>query len=327
VNEAEIYYKVFPFQTLNAGLHYKYTNGYTDYYQKQQFQEEVALFVSYLINSKKDKWKLNISLRQEYANDRFVPIMPSLGMDVRIYRELFAYGNFSRNFRMPTLNDLYWYPGGNPDLKPEEGYAEEIGLKHSLKWKTTRFNYTVSVFNNNVENWIVWLPSGIIWSPQNILAVRSRGIEVSTGFSYFKNKYLIDINGNFSYVSATTRKSNNESAIGKQLIYTPEVNAGLNLSFGYRLYLFSYNMDYISQRYTSPDNSDKIKPYLLGNIQISKDFRLKKYTLSAFVHVNNLWNVAYQTIAWQAMPGINFKTGIKINFKHNPIKTKNHDKS
>ena len=325
VSEAEVYVKVFPYHTLNAGLHYQYTTARVDYYQKQPHLEEMALFVSWLIQSKKDKYKLHLSLRQEYANHRFVPIMPSVGLDVRLYKELFAYANFSRNFRMPTLNDLYWYPGGNPDLKPESGYAEEIGIKHLLKWKKTQINYTVSVFNNNVTNWIVWLPTSYYWSPQNILSVWSRGAEASLGYVYTKAKTLLDISGKFSYVKATTLKSNNESAIGKQLIYTPEVNAGLNLSFGYGLFLFSYNMDYVSSRYTSPDNSDKIKPYLLGNIQVSKAFRVKHFSFSTFVHINNLWNQAYQTIAWQAMPGINIKTGININFTHNPLKPKTNE--
>ncbi len=318
ISEAEVYCKIFPFHTLNLGLHYSYFTANTDYYQKQQFRNEIALFLSYLINSKKDRWKINISLRQEYANHGFIPIMPSVGMDVRIVKELFAYANFSRNFRMPTLNDLFWFPGGNPNLKPESGYAEEIGLKHLIKWKKTQFNYTVSVFNNNVENWIVWLPSNSYWSPQNILSVWSRGTEASLAFAYFPGKSLLEISGKFSYVKATTQKSNNASAIGKQLIYTPEVNANIHVSFGYKLYLFSYNMEYVAARYTSPDNSAKIKPYLLGNLQIAKEFRLKKFAFRAFVHINNIWNQSYQTIAWQAMPGINIKTGIKINFNHNP---------
>ena len=242
-------------------------------------------------------------------------------------KELFAFANFSRNFRMPTLNDLYWYPGGNPDLKPESGYSEEIGLKHLLKWKKTQFNYTVSVFSNNVENWIVWLPSSYYWSPQNILSVWSRGTEASLGFNYFKGKLLLDFSGKFSYVKATALESNNESAIGKQLIYTPQVNTGINLGFGYGLFLFNYNMEYVSERYTSPDNSDKIKPYILGNIQISKEFRIKNFAFSTFVHINNLWNYTYQTIAWQAMPGINIKTGLKINFKYKPIKPKTNEKN
>lgn len=34
---------------------------------------------------------------------------------------LVAKASVSRNFRFPTLNDLYFLPGGNPDLKNERG--------------------------------------------------------------------------------------------------------------------------------------------------------------------------------------------------------------
>jgi outer membrane cobalamin receptor len=34
--------------------------------------------------------------------------------------------NLSRNFRIPTFNDLYWEEGGNRDLKPESSYQAEI---------------------------------------------------------------------------------------------------------------------------------------------------------------------------------------------------------
>ena len=90
-SEAELDYKIFPFHSINVGLHYQYTTAKVDYYLKQEYQDETALFLSYLINSKKDKWKLHLSLRQEYANHRFVPIMPSIGMDVRLYKGIVCF--------------------------------------------------------------------------------------------------------------------------------------------------------------------------------------------------------------------------------------------
>ena len=39
-----------------------------------------------------------------------------------------AKASVSRNFRFPTLNDLYFLPGGNPDLKNETGVQYEAGL-------------------------------------------------------------------------------------------------------------------------------------------------------------------------------------------------------
>ncbi len=38
----------------------------------------------------------------------------------------FIKASFSRNSRIPTLNDMYWSPGGNPELRNENGYASEI---------------------------------------------------------------------------------------------------------------------------------------------------------------------------------------------------------
>ena len=113
-----------------------------------------------------------------------------------------------------------------------------------------------------------------------------------------------------------------QSTIDKQLVYTPEVNANINLGFGYKYYWFGYNMDYVSSRYTSADNSDKIEPYCLGNIHVSKEFRLKRFVINIYFQINNLWNQAYQTIIWQAMPGINVKTGINFIFKYKPNNSK-----
>ena len=318
ISEAEIYVKIFPFHSLNVGLHYNYLWGNTDYYQTCQYQQDIALFISYLMTDKRNKLKMNLSLRQEYTNGNFVPILPSLGMDFRIHKELFLYANISRNFRMPTLNDLFWYPGGNPELKPENGFSEEIGLKHSFKWKRNQIHYNLSAFNNNVENWILWLPSGSYWSPMNIQSVWSRGAEALINYDYSYNKIWFTTGGKLSYVKSTVRKSTIQSAIDKQLIYTPEVNVNINLGIAYRHYWFGFNVDYVSSRYVSADNSDKIKPYCLGNIQLSKEFQLKKITINLYFQLNNLWNQSYQTIVWQAMPGINMKTGINFIFKHKP---------
>ncbi len=34
--------------------------------------------------------------------------------------------NFSKNSRIPSMNEMYWMPGGNPDLKNETGYTAEL---------------------------------------------------------------------------------------------------------------------------------------------------------------------------------------------------------
>ena len=71
-------------------------------------------------------------MRQEYVDGDFTPIVPFFGFDFRLVKEkdLILKGNIARNFHMPTLNDLYWLPGGNPDLLHGEGFSFELGLAY-----------------------------------------------------------------------------------------------------------------------------------------------------------------------------------------------------
>ncbi|HNZ42523.1 MAG TPA: TonB-dependent receptor [Bacteroidales bacterium] len=316
VSEYEIYFKLFPYHTMNAGVHYKYTSGYCDYYTQKHSQQELSAFVSYTATSKTDKWKLNLAMREEYSNYSFVPLLPSFAMDIRLYKDLLMYVNFSRNYRIPTLNDLYWYPGGNTDLKPENGYAEEFGIKQHVIWNKTRLDYTVSGFNNNTQNLIIWLPESSYWSPKNIQAVWSRGAEINLKVNTELRSFILIFSGKAAYVKSTVQKSNNKSSIGHQMVYTPEWIANTGFDMIYKTFNVNFNVEYNSRRYTAYDNTDFLDPYFIGNLFASKDFYYKKFTFNVFFQVNNIWNQKYFSVAWQAMPGINFKTGVTVNFKH-----------
>ena len=37
--------------------------------------------------------------------------------------------HYGTGFRYPTFNDLYWQPGGNPDLEPEKSWYQTIKYK------------------------------------------------------------------------------------------------------------------------------------------------------------------------------------------------------
>jgi hypothetical protein len=72
-----------------------------------------------------------------------------------------------------------------------------------------------------MENWIIWLPNGGFWSPQNLMRVWSRGAETNT--SYQLNLKRIKLFSNFktSYVLSENTASalNSDASLNKQLIY------------------------------------------------------------------------------------------------------------
>ncbi|MBQ5617995.1 MAG: TonB-dependent receptor, partial [Alistipes sp.] len=72
-----------------------------------------------------DRVGVSAVLREELFGDTFSPLIPALFVDGVISQRgnIMAKASLSRNYRFPTLNDLYFLPGGNPDLKPERGWT------------------------------------------------------------------------------------------------------------------------------------------------------------------------------------------------------------
>ncbi|NSW95626.1 MAG: TonB-dependent receptor, partial [Bacteroidales bacterium] len=64
----------------------------------------------------------------------------------------FLKANFSRNSRIPSLNDMFWLPGGNPDLKNEYGTTLEIGWETSgKKFSYLSYNFDITLFRSFIR--------------------------------------------------------------------------------------------------------------------------------------------------------------------------------
>ena len=81
-----------------------------------------------------DRVGVSAVLREELFGDTFSPLIPALFVDGVISERgnIMAKASLSRNYRFPTLNDLYFLPGGNPDLKPERGWTYDVGLSFAV---------------------------------------------------------------------------------------------------------------------------------------------------------------------------------------------------
>ena len=71
-----------------------------------------------------------------------------------------AKASISLNYRFPTLNDLYFLPGGNPDLKSEHGFTYDVGLSFSVgKENVYALSGGINWFDSHIDDWIIWLPT------------------------------------------------------------------------------------------------------------------------------------------------------------------------
>lgn len=303
---------------LNTGINNTFVQAVSEGYPYKPQQNRFALFTSYRFNSTNNKFLTVVSARQEITENTLVPFTSSIGCEWMLLKWLSAKGNVSKVYRVPTFNDLYWIPGGNINLLPESGYSEEAGLLIKLASANTKINFSFepTVFNRNMDNWIVWLPGQGYWSPQNIMKVWSRGMETRNDLTVQINKVKLKLGLLTNYVLSTSQEqiTENDASIGKQLIYVPMYSGQGKISFEYKGFLLSLNQKYTGYRYTSTDNSEYLNPYWLTNIYASCKISFKKYSLNVFAQANNLLNEQYQVILNRAMPPRNYQVGISIKF-------------
>ena len=269
-----------------------------------------------------NKFTAELLLRGDIVDAKILPIMPMFGISYQPIKaeNLKIKFNISKNYNIPSLNDLYWYPGGNVNLLPEKGSEMELGMSYKKNLlNNVLVSFNLSAYASLIDDWIVWLPGDYrYWSPQNVDEVMARGIEVS---AHASGKI-----GNVNYTAfaeyAYTRTTNN-SAKAKadgisdiQLIYVPINTANGYLNIGWNGFSANWNIIYTGSRNTSLNNEDDYSftlPYhTINNFSIGKSFKVNKNNFSLKAKVNNIFNVDYQAVLWRAMPGINFELSFKL---------------
>ncbi|HSZ25314.1 MAG TPA: TonB-dependent receptor, partial [Cytophagaceae bacterium] len=175
-------------------------------------------------------------------------------------------------------------------------------------------NFSTTVFNRNIHNWILWVPAGNYWVPENVLKVWSRGIENTIDLTLNIHQIKFTTGLRFDYILSTNEKvpAGSENQLGKQLIYVPQYKGGLKVGGIYHGYSLSYTHNYTGIVYTQADDAAFVNGYWLGNMIFSKLFIKGNTGISLLFKINNIWNKSYQVIAYRAMPGRNFEIGISI---------------
>jgi vitamin B12 transporter len=272
--------------------------------------------------------KLNaiVQLRKELISGSAAPIIYSAALDYQISPQLQLQANVHRVFRLPSFNDLFWSGVGNPNLQSEKGWAQEIGFNYlhhpNPKKNKPLFTFGAHVFNRKVDNWIVWTPSGNVWRPYNVLTVWSRGLELKTNMIYAIKQYRISIECLYTNVLSTNQIVNAamSNALGKQLIYTPQHNASVNIALQYKTWSCNYNHQFVGKRFTSTDNENVLPYYTIANAQLQKKFVVHHQSFHLSAGANNLFNQNYQVIAFRPMPLRNYFLSFNLRLQQNQHK-------
>tara|TARA_B100000035_G_scaffold3465_2_gene3039 strand:- start:14846 stop:16720 length:1875 start_codon:yes stop_codon:yes gene_type:complete len=289
------------------------SNNYDDEVQINRF----SLNGIYKINNPKNKWKHLFNSRIVLDKKNLSPLTFSYSLNRVLAKDFKIYINMGKVYRFPTINDLYWSPGGNENLNPENGYSTDLGLLWTKDLSNTQLYFEPTIYSRWIDDWIIWQPTGTYWSPMNVKKVWNRGIETNSSISFKKR----EISFNFSLKTAYNLSTNidiyniNDASLGKQLIYVPHYKFIFKSQIAYRNIRITYIHNYTGYRYTSRDNLYYLPAFNLGRLFLSWDLKFKKYPTKIFYKINNLYNTNYQLVINRPMPLINNEIG--INFKIN----------
>jgi vitamin B12 transporter len=284
------------------------------------YEDRIDLYASYF-HQIHNKLKATVNLRQGFVTDYEVPFTPAFGLNyIALSKEEYVLnfsGNISRSYRVPTFNDRFWIPGGNPDLNPEKGMNYEIGSKFSYCNENISGNIKANLFYMNIDDWILWKNGGSFWYAENVQNVESKGFELMTDATYKLGIFDFISGINYTYTSAERIEStSNTNALSRQLEYVPLHSGNFFTTATYKDLDLTLDGNYTDELYTNEEDTDILEAYFLFNFSASYKIEInEENSLKISGMLNNLLNTDYQASYGYAMSGINYRVGVTYNFK------------
>jgi vitamin B12 transporter len=261
------------------------------------------LFLEHRFKFADDKVDITPGVAVTYFSDFKFHAFPGLDIGFKLSENLKAYGNLGITYRIPTYTDLYYSDSstdGNPNLKPEEAFAQEIGLKYN----SGRFTSSVAIFNRDATNLIDYIRQNTTdakFTATNIAKVNTKGFEVNTDYRFkikefnqtlsfgynYLNDDILDQNKDLSRYSLNTLKHQFITRFSSKLLK----NVRQNMIYKH------------AER--SVGNS-----YNVWDASIIVDFNTFDFTVTA----NNIFNADYIESGFVPMPSSNLLVGLQYNF-------------
>ena len=246
---------------------------------------------------------------QKMKSEGFFPTA-TLTYKTPFVKGLSVNAGYSHNYRNPTLNELYWNPGGNENLKGENGKTIDLDINYLYENLNFNLDFRTGLYYSKVKDWIQWVPTNYrYWMPKNVSEVLARGLELHLNANYRYALWNFNISGNYVY-SHTTDESEyaqQYDSDGKQLIYIPKHHANAFAEVKWKTWNLNYTFEFTGERNTSMNDNEffayRLPCYALHHVSLGK--QLNKFRLE--FRINNLTNNEYQTVLWRAMPGRSYE--------------------
>lgn len=279
---------------------YNQAEGYQSGIQNPK-RNEVNLSLLYR-NGNLEKFYWELGAKYDFVEGYESPFLFSASGKYKVNNWYQTSINISRNFKAPTFNDLYWTPGGNPDLKAETSYQAE--MSHYFNYRN--FKLGITPYYIKMKDMIQWVPvTPSIWSPKNVDKVDFYGLE--TDLSFTKNWTNQKLNSQISY--SYTRSVDQETK--KQLSYVPFHRINFNTNYQYKIIGIFFQALYNSKRFTDNNENKFLKDYLVLNAGININ---PVKNIQVGFKANNITDQIYETVNYYFMPKRNYAISLTLNY-------------
>jgi vitamin B12 transporter len=259
--------------------------------------------IGYLLNKDNHNLQLNYRVDSNSAYGKFNT--GNVGYGYHLNNQWNISALYGTAFRAPNFMDLYycspyWGCSNNPNLKPEESK----NIEASLRYQKDVDKFSVTVFQNKIDNFIQLDSSGI---PQNTEKAKFEGITLnsSTFIDHFQ------LFGNITFQSAKNEVTN-EKLLRRAQNYG---NAGLNYYFS------QWNLGAeITAQGTKKESTAEIPGYALMNLVA--DYKINN-SMKLNFRLNNVLNKDY-ALAYEGNPkttGFAYQTpgtSFFVNLRYEP---------
>lgn len=285
---------------LLLGGSYEYTHGYGENIFDKAYHK-TAFYLLYAHTDTK-AIQYNIGVRKESTAAFEIPWVFSLETKYNVTENWNINASLSNNYRIPTLNDLYWKQGGNPDLKAEHTYNADLGFQYKIPQHTFNLN-TFLIEGKDVIQWQATAQQ--IWSPFNVKKFQSLGLEWRDDHLFNIGSFKVNWCNQYTYTKAI------DKATGDRSIYVPQHFVHSNLNLKYHTFNWGVLHAFTGKVFYTTDESAYNEPYHLTSTYLSKSFYNHKFQIH--FQVNNLLNQYYEIIASRPMPNRNYQ--IRLTYK------------
>ncbi len=248
-------------------------------------------------------WQMFSTFRSLYfPNTEQLAFLPGAALQVS-GNDWHSHLSIQKNYRLPGLNDLYWQPGGNPDLKPELSLATEWGIERG--WpdliKKVGLETALTLYQNEVHDMIRWQPGANYWRPANIRGVRARGLEISAQAGYGK---ILGMQGSY-FINATVKtasESNADHTVGNFVPQVPREAFAAAAYFSRAGWRLDVEYRHNGYQYLTFENDDFLPAVGLLHCALQKELYFDRWQFRLSGRGRNLLSESYQIVPGYPQP-------------------------